>query len=225
MTQGEPVCRSLLAFEKENYPLLNQDARAAPSCTTVAWWPSYSLDASFCADALEEALGKGRPEVFNTNQGSRFTGQEFTQVLQQRGVKIGKDGKGRYADSIFLERLWRAVNYEEVYLIAYAYAGEARRELGAYFRFYNDQRPYQALGYRTPGEVFQGIMNATGEESQARESSPEPVLASLAATAGLSLNSPSTLSNQLGPPETALSTVAVVVRMKRLHPKPWPGWP
>ena len=170
------------------------------------------------ADALEEALGRGRPEVFNTDQGSRFTSQEFTQVLQQRGVRISMDGKGRYADNIFLERLWRTVKYEGVYLKAYA--GEARRELGTYFQFYNDQRPHQALGYRTPGEVFHGIMKATGEGSQARESSPEPVLASLAATAGLSLNSPSTLSNQLGPPETSLSAVAVVVRMKRLHPKP-----
>ena len=93
-------------------------------------------------------------EVFNTDQGSQFTSQEFTQVLQDCGVKISMDGKGRYADNIFVERLWRTVKYEEVYLKAYASAGEARRELGAYFRFYNDQRPHQALGYRTPGEVF-----------------------------------------------------------------------
>ena len=88
--------------------------------------------------------------MFNTDQGSQFTSQEFTQVLQDRGVKISMDGKGRYADNIFVERLWRTVKYEEVYLKVYASAGEARRELGAYFRFYNDQRPHQALGYRTP---------------------------------------------------------------------------
>ena len=120
----------------------------------VAWRLSNTLEAGFCAEALTEALERGRPEVFNTDQGSQFTSQEFTQVLQDRGVKISMDGKGRYGDNIFVERLWRTVKYEEVYLKAYAGAGEARRELGAYFRFYNDQRPHQALGYRTPGEVF-----------------------------------------------------------------------
>ena len=120
----------------------------------VSWRLSNTLEAGFCAEALTEVLERGRPEVFNTDQGSQFTSQEFTQVLQDRGVKISMDGKGRYADNIFVERLWRTVKYEEVYLKAYASAGEARRELGAYFRFYNDQRPHQALGYRTPGEVF-----------------------------------------------------------------------
>ena len=116
----------------------------------VAWRLSNTLEAGFCADALTEALARGRPEVFNTDQGSQFSSREFTQVLQDRGVKISMDGKGRYADNIFVERLWRTVKYEEVYLKAYANAGEARRELGAYFRFYNNQRPHQALGYRTP---------------------------------------------------------------------------
>ena len=120
----------------------------------LSWRLSNTLEAGFCAEALTEALDRERPEVFNTDQGSQFTSQEFTQVLQDRGVKISMDGKGRYADNIFVERLWRTVKYEEVYLKAYASAGEARRELGAYFRFYNDQRPHQALGYRTPGEVF-----------------------------------------------------------------------
>ena len=120
----------------------------------LSWRLSNTLEAGFCAEALVEALERGGPEVFNTDQGSQFTSREFTQVLQDRGVKISMDGKGRYADNIFVERLWRTVKYEEVYLKAYASAGEARRELGAYFRFYNDQRPHQALGYRTPGEVF-----------------------------------------------------------------------
>ena len=111
--------------------------------------------------------------MFNTNQGSQFTSQEFTQVLQDRGVKISMDGKGRYADNIFVERLWRTVKYEEVYLKAYASAGEARRELGAYFRFYNDQRPHQALGYRTPGEVFSEGQAPQNEESTVGRWSPE----------------------------------------------------
>ena len=103
---------------------------------------------------MKEALGQGQPEVFNTDQGSQLTSLEFTQALQEHGVKISMDGKGRYNDNIFVERLWRTVKYEEVYLKAYANATEARRELSAYFRFYNDQRPHQALGYRTPAAVF-----------------------------------------------------------------------
>ena len=137
----------------------------------LSWRLSNTLEAGFCAEALMEALDRERPEVFNTDQGSQFTSQEFTQVLQDRGVKISMDGKGRYADNIFVERLWRTVKYEEVYLKAYASAGEARRELGAYFRFYNDQRPHQALGYRTPGEVFSEGQAPQNEESTVRNAS------------------------------------------------------
>ena len=96
----------------------------------VAWRLSNTLDAGFCTEALTEALARGRPEVFNTDQGSQFSSREFTQVLQDRGVKISMDGKGRYADNIFVERLWRTVKYEEVHLKAYADAHEARRGLG-----------------------------------------------------------------------------------------------
>ena len=95
-------------------------------------------------------------------------------------MKISMDGKGRYNDNIFAERLWRTVKYEEVYLKAYANASEARRELGAYFRFYNDQRPHQALGYRTPAEVFHEARNATGDISKLTEGPPERMLVSLA---------------------------------------------
>ena len=101
-------------------------------------------------------MAQGRPEVSNTDQGSQFTSPEFTQLLQEHGVKISMDGKGRYSDNIFVERLWRTVKYEEVYLTAYVNAVEARRELGAYFRFFNDLKPHQALGYRTSAEVFHG---------------------------------------------------------------------
>ena len=142
----------------------------------LSWRLSNTLEAGFCAEALE----RGGPEVFNTDQGSQFTSQEFTQVLQDPGVKISMDGKGRYADNIFVERLWRTVKYEEVYLKAYASAGEARRELGAYFRFYNDQRPHQALGYRTPGEVFSEGRAPQNEESTVRRWSPEADVVSYA---------------------------------------------
>ena len=115
-------------------------------------------------------------------------------MLQNHQVKISMDGKGRYRDNIFVERLWRTVKYEEVYLKAYTSTSEARRELGAYFRFYNNQRPHQALGYRTPAEVFHQVRNAPSEESKVMEAPPEQALVSLAGAAGLSLNSTSTLS-------------------------------
>ena len=116
----------------------------------VAWRLSNTLEADFCVDALKEALGQGQPEVFNTDQGSQFTSLEFTQVLQEHGVKISMDGKGRYNDNIFVERRWRTVKYEEVYLKAYANGLEARNGLREYFQFHNHRRPHQALGYRTP---------------------------------------------------------------------------
>ena len=161
----------------------------------VAWRLSNTLEAGFCAEALTEALAQGRPEVFNTDQGSQFSSREFTQALQDRGVKISMDGKGRYADNIFVERLWRTVKYEEVYLKAYVNAVEARRELGAYFRFYNNLRPHQALGYRTPAEVFHGDQTVREEESKDRRCSDGSVLGSYPGAAGPSLNSALILSN------------------------------
>ena len=160
----------------------------------VAWRLSNTLEAGFCAEALEEALGKGQPEVFNTDQGSQFTSWEFTQVLKDRGVRISMDGKGRYADNIFVERLWRTVKYEEVYLKAYASVLEAQRGLEDYFRFYNGLRPHQALGYRTSAEVFHGEQGAVEEESNGRRYSPGTGAELLAGAPGLSLNSTSVLS-------------------------------
>ena len=101
------------------------------------------MDADFCVEALEEALGKGKPEVFNTDQGSQFTSEGFTGILARHGVKISMDGKGRYADNIFMERLWRTVKYEEVYLKAYSNGREAKAGLEAYLHFYNTQRPHR----------------------------------------------------------------------------------
>lgn len=112
------------------------------------------MDANFCVEALEEALRKGRPQILNTDQGSQFTGDAFTGLLHQHGVRISMDGKGSYNDNLFIERLWRSVKYEEVYLKAYQDGKDARIGLGNYFRFYNTERLHQALGYRTPIEVF-----------------------------------------------------------------------
>ena len=120
----------------------------------ISWRLSNTLDTDFCVEALEEALRMGRPDTFNTDQGSQFTSEVFTELLKQHGVRISMDGKGRYRDNIFVERLWRTVKYEEVYLKAYSDGREARAGIGSYFRFYNNLRPHQALGYRTPAEVF-----------------------------------------------------------------------
>jgi putative transposase len=120
----------------------------------LSWRLSNTLDAGFCVEALHEALRKGKPEIFNTDQGSQFTGEVFTGSLEQYGISISMDGKGSYNDNLFIERLWRTVKYEEVYLKAYQDGREARIGLGNYFRFYNTERPHQALDYRTPAEVF-----------------------------------------------------------------------
>jgi len=122
----------------------------------LAWEVSVTMDSNFCVTALEWALQGRTPAIFNSDQGSQFTSQEFTQRLQQREVQISMDGRGRAMDNIFVERLWRSVKYEEVYLKDYRNVPEAIVSLGNYFRFYNRERPHQSLGYRTPGEVYDG---------------------------------------------------------------------
>lgn len=121
----------------------------------LSWRLSNTLDASFCIEALEEALDRyGAPEIFNTDQGSQFTSEGFTGVLLSRGVSISMDGRGRWMDNVFIERLWRSVKYEEVYLKGYDSITEARRELTEYFDFYNTRRRHQGLDDRTPDEVY-----------------------------------------------------------------------
>ena len=120
----------------------------------LAWRLSNTLDEEFCLEALAEALRKGRPEIFNTDQGAQFTSRAFTGLLEQHGARVSMDGKGRYTDNLFIERLWRSLKYEEVYLKAYMDGREARAGIGVYLEFYNTQRPHQALDYRTPAEVF-----------------------------------------------------------------------
>ena len=120
----------------------------------LSWRLSNTLDGGFCVEAAEEALRMGRPDIFNTDQGAQFTSEAFTGLLERYGVRVSMDGKGSYNDNLFIERLWRSVKYEEVYLKAYQDGREARARIGSYFRFYNAERPHQALGYRTPAEVF-----------------------------------------------------------------------
>jgi putative transposase len=126
------------------------------SRAVLAWRLSNTLAADFCVEALEEALVRyGRPEIFNTDQGSQFTSDDFTGTLTRHGVAISMDGKGRCMDNIFVERLWRSLKYEEVYLNAYATVAEARTGIGAWLSFYNQERPHQSLGYRTPRQIYQ----------------------------------------------------------------------
>jgi putative transposase len=124
----------------------------------LSWRVSITMETDFCVEALTEAMERyGRPEIFNTDQGVQFTSAAFIDELAGRGVRISMDGKGRYLDNIFIERLWWSVKYEEVYLKAYGSVAEARRGLGGYLTFYNDVRPHQSFGYRTPREVFEGL--------------------------------------------------------------------
>ena len=123
----------------------------------LAWRVSNTMSADFCVEALTEALkGFGPPEIFNTDQGSQFTSEDWIELLKAAGVAISMDGKGRWIDNVFIERLWRSVKYEEVYLHAYACGSEARERLSRYFGFYNARRVHEALGYRTPDEVYFG---------------------------------------------------------------------
>jgi putative transposase len=123
----------------------------------VAWRLSNTLDGAFCREMLEEALGRGQPEVFNTDQGVQFTAQAWTGRLEGAGVAVSMDGRGRCLDNVFVERLWRSVKYEDVYLRGYESVPELERGLRAYFRFYNEERLHQSLGYRTPAEVYRGV--------------------------------------------------------------------
>jgi putative transposase len=124
------------------------------SRAVLAWRISNTLHADFCVDALEEALRRfGRPEIFNTDQGSQFTSTDFTGVLKAHGIRISMDGKGRCMDNIFIERLWRSLKYEDVYLHAYASVAEAKAGIAAWLRFYNEERLHQAHGYRTPRQI------------------------------------------------------------------------
>ncbi len=120
----------------------------------LSWRLSNTLDVTFCIDALEEALDKGCPGIFNSDQGPQFTSNEFTERLLSKEIKISMDGRGRVFDNIFIERLWRTVKYEDVYLKGYETGKDVKEGLSSYFPFYNNERFHQALGYRTPKEVY-----------------------------------------------------------------------
>jgi putative transposase len=120
----------------------------------LSWRLSNTLDGGFCLEALDEALSRGRPEIFNTDQGSQFTSREYTGRLEGAGVAVSRDGRGRALDNVFVERLWRSVKYEDIYIKDYERVSELESGLTVYFRFYDEDRPHQSLDYRTPGEVY-----------------------------------------------------------------------
>jgi putative transposase len=122
----------------------------------LSWELSVTMEADFCLSALNWALSKGKPEIFNTDQGAQFTSHTFSHQLEQRGIRVSMDGRGRCLDNVFVERLWRTVKYEEVYLKDYAHVPQAMNCLSDFFVFYNRERLHQALGYRTPEQVHFG---------------------------------------------------------------------
>jgi putative transposase len=120
----------------------------------LSWGLSVTMELDFCMEALKQALRRGRPEIFNSDQGSQFTSGAFTGELEAHGITISMDGRGRCFDNIFIERLWRSLKYEEVYLREYRLVPEARTGIGSWFQFYNHERRHQSLGYRTPAELY-----------------------------------------------------------------------
>jgi len=125
----------------------------------LSWRLSNTLETTFCLEALQEALSRyGRPEIFNTDQGAQFTSADFTGMLLAENVKVSMDGRGRCLDNVFVERLWRSLKYEEVYLHAYDTMRDARDGIGTYFHFFNDERPHTALGYQTPASFYRGLL-------------------------------------------------------------------
>jgi len=120
----------------------------------LSWALSVTMEVGFCMEALQRAFRRGRPEIFNSDQGSQFTSDQFTGALQARGIAVSMDGRGRCFDNIFIERLWRSLKYEEVYLRDYTLVPEARAGIGNWFQFYNHERLHQSLGYRTPAGLY-----------------------------------------------------------------------
>ena len=161
----------------------------------VAWELSITLEADFCVTTLQRALSLGRPEIFNTDQGSQFTSDGWTDTLKNAQVAISMDGRGRVFDNIFIERLWRSVKVEEVYLHDYQTVREVRDGLGWYFPFYNGERPHQALGDCTPAEVYTGVERRGGS------------LASLRCARGSAPLAPAACSPAMDPPKKSLILV------------------
>jgi len=153
----------------------------------LAWRLSNTLESDFCLEALREALKNGKPEIFNTDQGSQFTSGEFITLLEDQGIRVSMDGSGRYSDNLFVERFWRTLKYEEVYLKAYQDMKEARIEISRYIQFYNRQRPHQTLRYKTPAQEYYTEAIAVDKERMLI-SGKYPTINTSGRIAGLHLN-------------------------------------
>jgi putative transposase len=140
----------------------------------LAWRLSNTLDGSFCLDMLDEALSQGQPEIFNTDQGVQFTAQAWTGRLESAGIAVSMDGRGRCLDNVFVERLWRTVKYEDIYLWGYATVPQLQQGLGRYFPYYNEERLHQALEYRTPAAVYHAGRRASTSGILSRPATPQP---------------------------------------------------
>jgi len=126
----------------------------------LSWRLSNTMDNDFCVDALKESLSLATPEIFNTDQGSQFTSEDFVDTVLATGAKVSMDGRGRWMDNVFVERFWRSLKYEEVYLRSYETIKEARESIGRWIDFYNNSRPHQALNYSTPAEIYFGVTSS-----------------------------------------------------------------
>lgn len=154
----------------------------------LSWRLSNTLENDFCLEALREALQQGKPEIFNTDQGSQFTSREFITLLESKDIRVSMDGSGSYTDNLFVERFWRTLKYEEVYLKAYQDAREARTEIGRYIQFYNTERPHQALRYKTPAEVYYAEPIAVAKERMLISGKHPQIICTSGRIAGLHLN-------------------------------------
>ena len=159
----------------------------------LSWELSNSLDTTFCVEALKSALKLNKPEIFNTDQGSQFTAQDFQAPLKEARIRISMDGRGRWMDNVFVERLWRSIKYEEVYLHAYESIKEARTLIGRWFNFYNYQRPHQSLDYKTPYQIYEEgsqsrlVRSATDAELL---TTPQPGISLIESTPPVMVSSP-----------------------------------
>jgi putative transposase len=202
------------------------------SRAVLAWRLSNTLGAEFCVEALEEALAQyGQPEIFNTDQGCQFTSTEFTGLLEHCGITISMDGKGRCMDNIFVERLWRSLKYEEVYLNAYATVAEAKAGIGAWLSFYNDERQHQSLGYRTPRQIYQEGLWICGRSAlptgcaspASRASSESGEMLAFAhiptgTTANKGFNIDDEVNGRLAEPAVALTAIGAEIKTGRATP-------
>ncbi len=189
------------------------------SRAVLAWRISNTLHADFCVDALEEALRRfGRPEIFNTDQGSQFTSTDFTGVLKTHGIRISMDGKGRCMDNIFIERLWRSLKYEDIYLHAYASVPEAKAGIGAWLHFYNEERLHQAHGYRTPRQIYEMQCPWTSGRSAAPNGSASPASRARSGTGKMLTFAP--MPTGINNKDLEIEKIAVTLR---LAPTPIPS--